>query len=476
MLEALSGKKCPRYNNRPKFSIQKINNINTAIAFMEETLGVKVFGSNPQDIVQGNEKQIMGVLFLMMTRVRQERRRSNAGLEEARAAAAAATAAASNGNSQNAGEPEDKKEKKEKKVEESANAFTDKSDRQRRKGKSRGSTIGKKEGKETVGPSALPTLNVIALGEGDRGVECDSSKVRGEVSGAEGADAKAVARNNNGKENGVCEKEEEEANAGSKGVGFADAGVEGNVTSMDEKKIIRVQSFVRRWQVTKKYDAEKEEHAKRMQYLHDKFTDEANRKRLIRLQAVVRRVLVERAYQMKINRRNHIAKEILQTEQSYVKGLDTLHTVFQDPLAKEKIIPAESIRTIFGSVGVIHATSRNLLAQLEERMEKWYTEGQRIGDIFLGIVKMLKVYADYVNNYNTAIEEISRLKKENKEFRSFLKNSIKQCGGLDINSYLVLPIQRIPRYVMLLEEMYKYTPDYHKDRKDLGQVWTQEEI
>ena len=44
-------------------------------------------------------------------------------------------------------------------------------------------------------------------------------------------------------------------------------------------------------------------------------------------------------------------------------------------------------------------------------------------------------------------------------------------NGMDINSYLVLPIQRIPRYVMLLEDMFKHTPINHVDHTDLEQVY-----
>ena len=51
-----------------------------------------------------------------------------------------------------------------------------------------------------------------------------------------------------------------------------------------------------------------------------------------------------------------------------------------------------------------------------------------------------------------------------------MKAALEKCNGMDINSYLVLPIQRIPRYVMLLEQMYKYTPETHPDHDDLGQV------
>ena len=40
----------------------------------------------------------------------------------------------------------------------------------------------------------------------------------------------------------------------------------------------------------------------------------------MRLQAIARQLATQRAYEMKINRRNRIAKEILETERSYVKS------------------------------------------------------------------------------------------------------------------------------------------------------------
>jgi len=42
------------------------------------------------------------------------------------------------------------------------------------------------------------------------------------------------------------------------------------------------------------------------------------------------------------------------------------------------------------------------------------------------------------------------------------------CNGLDFSSYLIMPIQRIPRYRLLLEEFIQNTPKDHEDYKKLG--------
>jgi hypothetical protein len=48
-----------------------------------------------------------------------------------------------------------------------------------------------------------------------------------------------------------------------------------------------------------------------------------------------------------------------------------------------------------------------------------------------------------------------------------------KCAGRDIGAFLILPIQRIPRYVLLLQELLKNTPTAHADRAPLEQALVQ---
>jgi len=45
-----------------------------------------------------------------------------------------------------------------------------------------------------------------------------------------------------------------------------------------------------------------------------------------------------------------------------------------------------------------------------------------------------------------------------------------QTNALDIGSFLTLPVQRLPRYMLLLQELEKYTDDRHPDKKSLIQA------
>lgn len=43
-------------------------------------------------------------------------------------------------------------------------------------------------------------------------------------------------------------------------------------------------------------------------------------------------------------------------------------------------------------------------------------------------------------------------------------------GGLPLTAYLIMPIQRIPRYRMLLEVLVSSTPEEHPDFKQLNEA------
>jgi hypothetical protein len=42
-----------------------------------------------------------------------------------------------------------------------------------------------------------------------------------------------------------------------------------------------------------------------------------------------------------------------------------------------------------------------------------------------------------------------------------------ETANMELTSYLIMPIQRIPRYVLLLTDLFKNTPEGHKDFEDL---------
>ncbi|CAB4404038.1 unnamed protein product [Rhizophagus irregularis] len=184
------------------------------------------------------------------------------------------------------------------------------------------------------------------------------------------------------------------------------------------------------------------------------------------------------------NRKREAAvNEILTTELTYVDGLRKLVRIYLLPMRQRSankilskpIATIEEISTIFGNVEQLLKLHEQLLKSLEERKLNW-SPTRHISDIFLKNAPYLKMYAIYFKSFPQAIATMERLSKESKDFKKFLQQCQQnpELGGLPFNSFLSLPIQRIPRYKLLLEALLKYTeesdPDYNNLKKCVNQI------
>lgn len=82
----------------------------------------------------------------------------------------------------------------------------------------------------------------------------------------------------------------------------------------------------------------------------------------------------------------------------------------------------------------------------------------------------LKVYTQYVNYHTTLRKAISQEKRTNSQFLTLLTSCEKESQNQGINTFLILPIQRLPRYQMFLETLLKKTPRFHSDYNELKQA------
>jgi hypothetical protein len=62
------------------------------------------------------------------------------------------------------------------------------------------------------------------------------------------------------------------------------------------------------------------------------------------------------------------------------------------------------------------------------------------------------------------------------------KTSLKECksvpdtGGNEMDAFLILPVQRIPRYALLLADLYKHTWEQHADHENLQKSLNQIQV
>jgi hypothetical protein len=207
---------------------------------------------------------------------------------------------------------------------------------------------------------------------------------------------------------------------------------------------------------------------------------------VIKVQAVLRAYIARKKladFQKIIHIRNKVAAEIVSSEETYVHNLRVLIGTYVNPLrsvasSMSPILTHDELNKIFSNVEGILSLSEELLNSLKERLKNWNTQ-QRIGDVFLKLVSFFKIYSHYCENYAKSIQFIKEKTKENPQFVKFLdtaysvieKEGVDESKGgkmdLTLSSFLIMPIQRIPRYILLLQEMKKYTWDYHPDFQNL---------
>ncbi|KAF2072417.1 hypothetical protein CYY_006274 [Polysphondylium violaceum] len=172
--------------------------------------------------------------------------------------------------------------------------------------------------------------------------------------------------------------------------------------------------------------------------------------------------------------RDKVAKEILETEQVYVRNLEIIVQDYLKPLKviNPPLLSPKSLSIIFGHIEDLLIVNRELLTSIEDRMKTWYSD-KRMGDIFAKLAPFLKMYTEYCSNYDKAISRLKQKSDENKDLSAYLKRicseSIKNNGiGLDLQSLLIMPVQRIPRYKLLIQSLVSFTPKESSDSALLG--------
>nr|XP_046249351.1 FYVE, RhoGEF and PH domain-containing protein 4a isoform X3 [Scatophagus argus] len=166
-----------------------------------------------------------------------------------------------------------------------------------------------------------------------------------------------------------------------------------------------------------------------------------------------------------------IASELLHTEKAYVARLNLLDQVFFAKLMEEAnkgTFPVEVVKNIFSNISSINAFhSQFLLPDLEKRMGEWAST-PRVGDILQKLTPFLKMYAEYVKNFEKAMELLKQWTDRSPQFKAIIQEIQSQevCGSLTLQHHMLEPVQRIPRYEMLLKDYLKKLPQDDSDRRD----------
>ncbi|XP_025422248.1 rac guanine nucleotide exchange factor JJ-like [Sipha flava] len=159
--------------------------------------------------------------------------------------------------------------------------------------------------------------------------------------------------------------------------------------------------------------------------------------------------------------RTRAIQEICVSETNYIHQLDKLITYFKRPMEEQKLASSQVLNKLFGNVETILNVNKELLVQLHPAKEN-------IGEVFLSTAPFLKLYSVYAFNYKNVLETLQDLPKSHpKLYRFVCVQESRPDVSAKLNSLLITPIQRIPRYLLLLRELLNYTPTEHKSYEEI---------
>lgn len=94
---------------------------------------------------------------------------------------------------------------------------------------------------------------------------------------------------------------------------------------------------------------------------------------------------------------------------------------------------------------------------------------ETIGHIFCEFGHYFKMYKTYCRTFQASVMAFEFETQNNRAFHDFLQvpSRMIQLGNMTLQDYLLLPVQRIPRYRLLLQELLKWTPASHQEYADL---------
>jgi hypothetical protein len=175
--------------------------------------------------------------------------------------------------------------------------------------------------------------------------------------------------------------------------------------------------------------------------------------------------------------RRRVIDEILQTEQRYVRFLDILIDCFATPMRQfsslsPPLLTVAEHDLVFRGLDEIRAVNRMLLTSVSDAVAADPAEAPKLARAFQELTPYLKLYSTFVNKYDASAAKLRHLDATRPSFTAAVDRlqSDSRTMGHDLKSLLIMPVQRIPRYNLLLNELTKHTPPDARGAAELSEA------
>ncbi|XP_043378383.1 FERM, ARHGEF and pleckstrin domain-containing protein 2 isoform X12 [Chelonia mydas] len=148
---------------------------------------------------------------------------------------------------------------------------------------------------------------------------------------------------------------------------------------------------------------------------------------------------------------------------------------FRSAVIKENAMPEGLMTLLFSNIDPIYEFHRSFLKEMEQRLALWegrsnaYVKGdcQRIGDVMLRNMCMLKEFTSYLQKHDEVLTELEKATKRLKKLEMVYKEfELQKVCYLPLNTFLLKPIQRLIHYKLILGRLCKHYTVEHQDYAD----------
>ncbi|GAA6236047.1 guanine nucleotide exchange factor VAV3-like isoform X1 [Lates japonicus] len=161
--------------------------------------------------------------------------------------------------------------------------------------------------------------------------------------------------------------------------------------------------------------------------------------------------------QAEVDVRSCCLTEIKQTEEKYTETLESIEKYFLNPL--KKFFSAAEIDKVFVNIPDLVKVHKSLMADLQDSILN--KNALNLYQIFISYKERLLIYGIYCSRVEIAIAVLDLICKEKEDVRLKLEECSKRAnnGKFTLRDLLVVPMQRVLKYHLLLQELVKHTHD-----------------
>ncbi|MBN3324792.1 VAV protein, partial [Atractosteus spatula] len=158
-----------------------------------------------------------------------------------------------------------------------------------------------------------------------------------------------------------------------------------------------------------------------------------------------------------VDKRQCCLQEIKQTEEKYTDTLESILQHFMKPL--QRFLQPQDIENIFINIEELAKTHRSLLEEI--RSSIMMQGAANLYQVFIKYKESLLLYGRYCSQVEAASKHLDKIASMREDVRMKLEECAKRAnnGRFSLRDLLMVPMQRVLKYHLLLQELVKHTTE-----------------